>query len=121
MKKYLCATTLLTLMACNETPTPATSTAINTRSNDNASINQTLPEEVESTLILLAEYRSNAEKLITLIEGKGADADIEKQSASLVAASKPNGLLKIDPSSEKLLYWSFRPPNELPAACGVTR
>ena len=38
-----------------------------------------------------------------------------------VGESKPNGLLKIDPSSEKLLNWSFLPPNEPPLAEGSKR
>ena len=38
-----------------------------------------------------------------------------------MAASNPNGLLKIAPSKEKLLNWSLRPPKEPLLAVGSKR
>ena len=77
MKKIICATAFLTLVGCNETPQQITNSALTEHS------------VAKSALTLLTDYKANAEQLIVLIETNGTDADIEKSSASLVAASKP--------------------------------
>ena len=77
MKKIICATAFLALVGCNKTPQQTTDSALTENS------------VAESALKLFTDYKANAEQLIVLIETNGTDADIEKSSASLVAASKP--------------------------------
>jgi len=96
MKKIICATALLALIGCNETPQVQAETSITQQSTTNNTAAQ---------LALLTDYKTNAEKLITLIDSNGTDADIEKYSASLVAASKPiiNSFIEKFPQCQEYL------------------
>ena len=94
MKKIICATALLALIGCNETPEKTTTTALT-----EANITEHAP------LTILTDYKTSAEKLIELIETDGTNADIEKYSAGLVAASKPiiNGFIDKFPQCQEYL------------------
>jgi len=83
MKKIICAAALIALTGCTETP-QSNRTLVQATTTE-----QSTTTDTATPLALLTDYKANAEKLITLIDSNAKDADIEKQSASLVAASKP--------------------------------
>ena len=98
MKKIICATALLALIGCTETPQTLVEA-------ETSITKQSTTDKTAAPLALLADYKTNAEKLITLIDSNGTDADIEKYSASLVAASKPiiNSFIEKFPQCQEYL------------------
>jgi hypothetical protein len=101
MKKIICATALLALIGCTETPQSNT----NIVQAGTSITKQSTTNKTAAPLALLTDYKTNAEKLITLIDNNGTDADIEKYSASLVAASKPiiNSFIEKFPQCQEYL------------------
>lgn len=79
MKKFICITALLALTACNETPE-------NSAVVSATPVNQT---EIKAPQKLFSQYQQGAHALVTLIDKKASDTDIEQSSQALVALSQP--------------------------------
>jgi hypothetical protein len=80
MKKIICLSAILILTACNETPQ---------NSNSTVQAEAKAPNQVSSQSNSFTEYKKSAQALVTLIDIKATDSEIEKSAEALVALSQP--------------------------------